>query len=146
MHNFNLFSIFNIFTEDLHYTSLEYVLSIQPLRFSPRQWNTILLFVGVKFSFMNIPCDLPRPIDVLSMFFKPFLLTRAFSACFLLTNCTIVLSEFFYFPIRWQTSISLIDTFTSILYKFQLFLFKVLIINIIWNPSDFKVFPSTILL
>ena len=29
--------------------SLEYVLSIRPLRFSSRQWNDILLFVGIKF-------------------------------------------------------------------------------------------------
>ena len=45
--------------------SLEYILSIRPLHVSSRQWNAILLIVGVKFSFMNIPCDFSRPIDVL---------------------------------------------------------------------------------
>ena len=63
--------------------SLEYVLSIQPLRFSSRQWNAILLFVGVKFSFMNIlRCNFFRPIDLLSKFFKPFLLTKTFLPVF----------------------------------------------------------------
>ena len=61
---------------------LEYVLPTRPLRFNSRQWNAILLFVGVKFLFMNIRWDFSRPIDVLSMFFKLFLLTRAFFCVF----------------------------------------------------------------
>ena len=98
--------------------SLENVLSIRPLRFNSLQWNAIFLLFGVKFSFMNITCDFSKPIDVLSMFFRPFLLTRAFFACFLLTNRTIVVfEEFFDFPIQWQASTSLLDTFTSILPK-----------------------------
>ena len=101
--------------------SLEFVLSIRPLCFSSRKWNAILLFVGVKFSFMNIPCDFSRPIDVLSMFFKPFLLTRAFFAGFLLANPTIVVFEYFFnFLIGWEASMSLLNTFTSILSKISI--------------------------
>ena len=113
--------------------SLEYVLSIPPLRFSSQQWNAILLFIGVKFSFINILSDFSRPTDVLSKFFKSFLPTRAFFACFLLTNHTIVVFEkFFDFPIRWQPSIY--------------FLLKVMILSIVFRPSDFKFILSTILL
>ena len=101
--------------------SLENVLSIRPIRFNSRQWNAIFLLFGVKFSFMNIPCNFSRPIDVLSMFFRPFLLTRTFFACFLLANCTIVVfEEFFDFPIRWQGSTFLLDTFKSILSKISI--------------------------
>ena len=101
--------------------SLENVLSIQPLRFNSLQWNAIFLLFGVKFSFMNIPCDFSRPIDVLSMFFRPFLLTKAFFACFLLTNRTIVVfEEFFDFLIRWKLQHLYLETFTSILSKISI--------------------------
>ena len=58
----------------------------------------------------------------------------------------VVFEKFFDLPIRWQASILLLDTFTSILSKFQLLTPNDLILNIIWNPNDFKVIPSPILL
>ena len=62
--------------------------------------------LGSNFLFINILCDFSRPTDDLSIFFISFLLTRAFFACFLLTNPTIVVFEkYFDFPIKWQTSI-----------------------------------------
>ena len=74
--------------------------------------------LGSNFLFMNILCDFSRPTDDLSIFFKSFLLTRAFFACFLLTNRTIVVFEkCFDFPINWQASIFWLDKFTSVLSK-----------------------------
>ena len=95
--------------------SIEYVLSIWPLRFSSCQWN------AVKFSFMNILCNSSRPIDVLSIFFKPFLLPRAFLRVFYLQIVRLsFMRSFFDFPIRWQASISWLDSFTSILSKISI--------------------------
>ena len=111
--------IFSLFSTSLLKTctipSIEYVLSIWPLRFSSRQWN------AVKFSFMNILCNSSRPIDVLSIFFKPFLLPRAFLRVFYLQIVRLsFMRSFFDFPIRWQASISWLDSFTSILSKISI--------------------------
>ena len=79
--------------------------------------------------------------------FQIFHIDKGFFAYFLFPNRMIVVFEkFFDLPIRWQASILLLDTFTSILPKFQLLTPNDLILNIIWNPNDFKVIPSPILL
>ena len=61
---------------------LEYFLSIRPLNFSFWKWNAILLFVGVKLSFINILCNFAKPIDVLLIFLNLFYWQRAFLRVF----------------------------------------------------------------
>ena len=75
---------------------LVYVYSIWPSRFNFLQWNANLLFVGVKFSLINILFEFVRPIEERSMFFNFFLLRK------------------FPFWTRWQASISCVETFTSV--------------------------------
>ena len=125
--------------------SLECVLSIRPLRFSSRHWGAILLFVGVKLPFRNILCNFCRPIDDLSIFFKPFLTTKVFLHVFYYQIVRLsFLSSFLIFlcdgKLQYLELIHLHQPY------FKYFLHKVLILSIIWNPSDFKVIPLTILL
>ena len=148
MHNFKLFFPISISVQTIcAIPSPEYVLSIRPLSSSSRQWNAILLFIGdqifideynVRF-LQSYYCSIDFP--------QIFHIDKGFFAYFLFPNRTIVVFEkFFDLPIRWQASISLLDTFTSISSKFQLLSPKELMLNIIWNPNDFKVIPSPILL
>ena len=80
-----------------------------------------MLFVGVKFSLMNILFEFERPIEDLSMLVKSLLVRRAFFAYFRLMKRIIVFFELFFdSPSRWQASISSVVTLTSIFFSISI--------------------------
>ena len=103
--------------------SLEYVLSIRPLRLVPGNGTPSCYLLGSNFCLLKYTVQFLQTywcsIDV----FQAFSIDNgAFFACFLLINRTIVsfFEEFFYFPIQWQASLSLLDAFISILSKISI--------------------------
>ena len=94
---------------------LLYVFPIRPSLINFLKWNANLLFLGFRFSLINIIFEFVRPIEELSMDLNPFLLRRASFAYFRLKNRIIVFFELFLdFQTRWEASISWNEAFTSI--------------------------------
>ena len=121
MHNFNLFFNFNIFTDDLHNTIPWIFFINSTIKFQFPEMECYLVICWGQIVIYKYIVQFLQTYWFSMDIFKPFLLKKGFFAGFLLANSTIAVFEtFFNFPIWLQASISLLDTFTSIISKISI--------------------------